>query len=73
MERKLAEILTSSLLERPEIPSYNGAEIIDLLASVEIPASSRFYEEIPANEQVIKIKSEDRYYVLSLRRVLRNS
>jgi len=71
---------TSMLVEeigRKGIPLSKQArqKLMDNLAVLEVPKSSRFYEELPLDSRYQATIEEltDRYHYLSLRRVLRNA
>ena len=71
MERKDAELLINELAKHPRVIPFDKGIFIDELFLTEVKDSSRFYEGLPYREQSSR-ESMDCYYVLSLRRVLRN-
>lgn len=72
MEQILAEKLVDELNKHPQIIEPNKKKFTDLLVSVDIPESKRFYEDLPENSQLSTGTSLDSYHYLSLNKVLRN-
>ena len=75
MDILVAAQLVGELRKHRSIPALStdkGLSLLDLLTSANIPESSRFYEELPRNEQLIE-ENDRRYHYFSLRRILRNN
>ena len=70
MEELLAEQLVAELSRHPGIIPPDKPMFLTMLVSANIPASSRFYEELPDTSQLREYTQK--YHYLSLRRVLRN-
>ncbi|MBW2992894.1 hypothetical protein KY345_06785 [Candidatus Woesearchaeota archaeon] len=72
MERDVAQVLADELCKRWEC-LYRGeerGELANLLSSVEVPESSRFYVEVQDNSKTIS--ETGRYFNFYVRRILRN-
>ena len=76
MDRKIAEFLIQELERHPPLNptalSKDKDGLIGLLESTDVPDSRRFYEVIKPNQTPINGSIDDYYFILSLRRVLRN-
>ena len=70
MEREKAQLLVDEIEKHPYIISPDRKMFIDVLASVDVSESARFYEKLPYESQ--ELAESDRFYYLSLRRILRN-
>lgn len=70
MEREVAEVLIDGLENHPEIIPPDRSLFMNTLTSTKVPASSRFYVELPDTQQIVQ--DAERHHYLSLRRVLRN-
>ena len=70
MDKKIAENLINELERHSGIIRPNRDLFFNVLSSADVPESSRFYEVLPSNKQLLEESS--RYHYLSLRRVLRN-
>ncbi|MEK6898190.1 MAG: hypothetical protein AABX28_02415 [Nanoarchaeota archaeon] len=70
MEEKYASVLIDELSKHSVIKPINRDLFTGILIKTEMPESSRFYEELPLNSQLLNERT--RYYEFSLRRVLRN-
>ena len=70
MDQEIAATLVDTLKRHSWIIPPNREIFMKVLTSTEVPDSSRFYEKLPDNEQLLK--ETDRYHKLSLRMVLRN-
>lgn len=76
MDRELAIRFFESLEKhQPIITSitWHREEIVDLLTSTNVSPSNRFYQRIRANGYEIPDTSNDSTYIISLRRILRNT
>lgn len=71
MEEKHASVLIKGLSKHQGIMPVNEKIFMEILASFNVPDSSRFHERMPVNPQLLDEGS--RFYLLSLRRVLRNA
>lgn len=71
MDKNIAENLIIELSKHPRIIPLDKDFFIDILTSIDIPESSRFYEPLPDKEQTLR--DVDDLYSLSLRRLLRNN
>jgi len=71
MDKGLAELLVGEFVKHCTVTQPDSRLFLDVLASAEVPDSSRFYEELPDKKQLIDDTGS--YHYLSLRRVLRNA
>ncbi len=70
MDRDVAEHLLSEFEKQFTMARVDENKFLNALLNTPVPESSRFYEEIPLNEQ--QIEESLQYHYLSLKRVLRN-
>ena len=70
MDKNIAEGLVNELGRHSGIVTPERELFLDVLVSTDVPESSRFYEVVPDNQQLVQ--ETGRYHYLSLRRVLRN-
>ncbi|MEK6792886.1 MAG: hypothetical protein AABX96_02745 [Nanoarchaeota archaeon] len=70
MDRALSEVLVEQFERHFKILTPDRALFIELLASTDIPESSRFSESLPHMKQTVR--DGETYHNLSLRRILRN-
>ncbi len=70
MDRDVAEHLLSEFERQFTMVRVDENKFLNVLLNTHVPESTRFYEEVPLNEQQIEESSQ--YHYLSLRRVLRN-
>jgi len=71
MEKEIAAMLVQGLSGHSGIIPVDKDKLVDLLVSADIPDSSRFYERLPDNSQLMDETGRNHY--LSLRRILRNN
>ena len=71
MDRACAEVLVEQFAKHFEILTPDRTLFTGLLASVDIPESSRFSESLPHIKQTVK--DGERYHNISLRRLLINA
>jgi len=71
MDKTIAENLIVELSKHPRIIPLDKDFFIKILISMDVPESSRFYENLPDKEQTLQ--DGDNFYLLSLRRILRNN
>ena len=70
MDRQVAETLVDELSKHAGIANVDGGVFLGVLLAADVPQSSRFYEPLPDEKQLVQ---ESRcYHFLSLSRVLRN-
>ncbi len=70
MDRKVAEKLVSELGRHGGLVTPDNELFLDVLVSIDVSQSSRFYERLSDKKQLVE--ETGRYHYLSLRRVLRN-
>ncbi|MBI2043228.1 hypothetical protein HYT25_02460 [Candidatus Pacearchaeota archaeon] len=70
MDRDVASKLVEELSKHTLIFPIDEDKFLEILMVLDVPESSRFYHDMPENEQILN--ESDRYHYLSLRRVLRN-
>ena len=70
MDIKTAELLIDELGKRTYVITPDKEMFVEMLRSVDVPESRRFYEKVPYKKQ--ELNESDRFYYLSLRRILRN-
>ncbi|MEK6842782.1 MAG: hypothetical protein AABX84_03115, partial [Nanoarchaeota archaeon] len=70
MDKSIVETLINELSRHAPFSSIEKGMFLDVLLNLDVPESSKFYQDIPENEQLLN--DGGRYHYLSLRRVLRN-
>lgn len=72
MNPRIAERLFEQLQRHSRIINPEKETFLKLLTETEVSESSMFYEELPTTEQILNEPSGERYFTLSLRRIIRN-
>ena len=72
MDKDIAQKLFNELSKHEGIIKPEENIFLRMLENFEIKKSSKFYEDLPLKEQTLNELSQERYSILSLRRIMRN-